>query len=131
MIYAGRGVREQFHKTVLRFHDDGLAVVGERIAGSNVRNVLRKGFLFGQADFGHLRFGEHNGSHQPVVYPAWFFWMRDVACSHFTLHHCVMNDLKWAGAVTGSINVRGRGLHFLSSVHNCGSFPWRRRPYPT
>src|SRR5688572_22302096 len=53
-------VGEEFYETILRLHDERLAVVVERIAGGQIWNTARLRFLLGEADRCDLRFGKHH-----------------------------------------------------------------------
>ena len=58
--FTGLRVRQQFHKTILRLHDERFAVVIEWIACRQERNVMPFCFLLRQTDKRDLRFGEHD-----------------------------------------------------------------------
>ena len=56
------GIRQQFHKTILRFHDERFAVVIEWITRGEKFYSVRRRFFFSQANGRDLRIGEHDGN---------------------------------------------------------------------
>ena len=110
--FAGLWIRQQFHETIFRFHDERFAVVVEGIARREKFYPARRRCFFRQADKRHLRFGEHDGKQQPMIYSARRFWLHDVVRRDFALRHGDVDDLVRPGAIARRENVRRAGLHF-------------------
>ena len=109
--FAGLRIRQQFHETVLRLHDERFAVVIERITRGQIWNIARLRRLFRQADECHLRIGEHDGNQQPVIHPARCVRRGDVVRRNLALLHGEVNNLVRSGAIARRVNVRRAGLH--------------------
>ncbi len=109
--FAGLRMRQQFHKTVLRTHEERFAMVVERIARGEKFCPARFRRFFRQPDRCHLRIGEHDRKQQAIIQPARFFWLDHIVRRDFSLRHGDVNDVMRPGAITRRKNVRRAGLH--------------------
>src|ERR1044072_6943559 len=60
-------IGQELHETILCFHDQRFAVIAERIARCQERNIAAEGFLFGEPDDSDRRIAKDDLSQQPVI----------------------------------------------------------------
>ncbi len=66
----------------------------------------RPGFLFGEANAGHLRIGEYHIYQQAIINPPRLSWFQDVVNRDFALLNRDVDDLVRPGAIAGGKNMR-------------------------
>ncbi len=116
-------IGQQADEAVGLAHDEGFAVVIERVASDAVGDSGSLGGLLGEADRRQLGIGEHDVEQQSVVHGAWGGGMNDVVGGHFSLLDGDMDDFVGAGAVAGSEDVGGRGAHLRVGEDPAGLGP--------
>ena len=109
--FARLWIAQQFHEAVRCLHDDRLAVVVEWVARGLVRDAPRLGRLFGEADGGDLRVGEHDADQQPILHRARVGGVQHVVRGGFALLDGDVHNLVRAGAVAPGEDVRRAGSH--------------------
>ena len=112
--FAGLAVGDEFDEAVGLAVDHGFAVVVEGVRGGGEIEAEFGGFALGQSDHGGFGLGEDGEEAQAVVDRLEFVVAAQqaggVAGGDFALLDGDVDDLEFAGHVTGAENFRDRGL---------------------
>lgn len=97
---------DDLHVAVVRVHENGFAVVVERIARDEVGRAGCVEFAFKAADGGEWRVGEDDGEEERPIDGFDFFHAGGVAGGEFALLDGDVDDFDGAGAITARVDVR-------------------------
>ena len=112
--YSAGLVGEHFDVAVFGFHENGFAVVVERIIGAEIVDSALFELCFAEADAGDPRVGEDDAA-EGVVIDALCGAPGCVFGSGFTLHDRHVHDFVWAGNIAAGIDARVAGaLHGIA-----------------